>query len=297
MGALSKRVDENAALITANTSEIAAGNARIDGHDAALSDLNERVRNLEQRPQITEHQTGVRACLSQEYLFARRSIRLWPVLGESESALWEGVGDFIHETLSVSTDDVGQEDIEAVSRVLDDLPRDALCRNEVLVTFSSSAVRDSVVSHSANLAVCVDDGGKPTAGLRLEIPRELSDTFKLLSRFGTRLRARHGVGTKRHIKFDDYAGSLYSNIKLPGDETWMRVSPATAREDLAASAREESACPRKRLATKLVPGPRERLSRPPPPTSMTAGRPRRQADPGPPGKRPRWTDPGSRRGV
>ena len=166
-----------------------------------------------------------------------------------------------------------------------------------MVTFGSSAVRDKVVSHSANLAPCVDDGGKPTAGLRLEIPRELNDTFKLLSRFGTRLRARHGVGTKHHIRFDDFAGSLYSNVKLPGDETWTRVTPATAREDLAASAREESACTRKRLATKLVPGPRERLSRPLPPSTMTAGRPRSQAVPGPSGKRPRWTDPESRRGV
>ena len=168
----------------------------------------------------------------------------------------------------------------------------------------SPSVRDNIVSHSANLAPCVDDGGKPTAGLRLEIPRELNDTFKLLSRFGTCLRARHGVGTKNHIKFDDFTGSLYSNVKLPGDETWTRVSPATAREDLTASVKEENVCTRKRLATKLVPGPRERLSRPlpgplsgPPPSTLTAGRPRNHAAPGPSGKRPRWTDPESRRGV
>ena len=73
---MSKRVDENAVLIAANASEIAAGKSRTDGHDAALSDLSERVRNLEQKPQITENQTNVRACLSQEYLLARRSIRL-----------------------------------------------------------------------------------------------------------------------------------------------------------------------------------------------------------------------------
>ena len=304
MGAISKRVDENAGAIASNSSAIAGNKARIDGHDDMLANLSERMRSLEQKSQTGDNQVGVRASLSQDYLLARRSIRLWPVVGETESAIWEGVGDFIHDTLRVRTDEVGQNDIEAVSRVIEDLPRNSLCRHEVLVTFISSTVRDNVVSHSANLAPCVDDGGKPTAGIRLEIPRELNDTFRLLSRFGTRLRARHGAGTKRHIKFDDFTGSLYSNVKLPGDETWTRVSPATAREDLLASVKEENVCTRKRLATKLVPGPRERLNQPvqgpagdPVAAGLATGRPRIQASLGPPGKRPRWTDPESRRRV
>ena len=304
MGAVSKRVDENTGSIAANSSAIAGNKARIDGHDNVLANLSERMRSLEQKSHTPDSQVNIRANLSQEYLLARRSIRLWPVIGETESALWEGVGDFIHDTLRVSTDEVGQDDIEAVSRVIEDLPRGSLCRHEVLVTFTSSTVRDNIVSHSANLAPCVDDSGKPTAGIRLEIPRELNDTFRLLSRFGTRLRARHGVGTKRHIKFDDFTGSLYSNVKLPGDETWTKVSPATAKEDLLASVKEENVCTRKRLATKLVPGPKERLNIPiqgatggPVAAAVTTGRPRPQASSGPPGKRPRWTDPENRRRV
>ena len=91
---------------------------------------------------------------------------------------------------------------------------------------------------STNLATCTDHEGKPTAGIRLEIPDELADSFCLLSRFGTRLRARHGPGTKRHIKFDDYSGSLYSNVKLPGDESWTRVTVPMASDDLQASISE-----------------------------------------------------------
>ena len=50
-------------------------------------------------------------------------------------------------------------------------------------------------SSSLVLRSTFDGEGKPTAGIRLELPPELLDTVRLLSRFGTRLRARHGVGT------------------------------------------------------------------------------------------------------
>ena len=94
------------------------------------------------------------------------------------------------------------------------------------------------------------------------VTADLLDTFRLLNRFGARLRARHGPGTKRHIKFDDYSGSLYANVKLPGDATWTRVSLDMASSDLEASVREEDAKNRKRFAQKLLPGSRERLAIP-----------------------------------
>ena len=55
--------------------------------------------------------SDVRAVLSQEYLLARRSVRLWPVAGTNDQELWGAVGDFLHETLRISTDDMGQEDV------------------------------------------------------------------------------------------------------------------------------------------------------------------------------------------
>ena len=54
----------------------------------------------------------------------------------------------------------------------------------------------------------------------MEVPTELQETFRLLSRFGTRLLARHGEGTRRNIKFDDYSGTLFTNVKLPGPGLW-----------------------------------------------------------------------------
>lgn len=118
----------------------------------------------------------------------------------------------------------------------------------------------------------------PTAGTRLEIPLELRETFKLLARFRTRLRARHGLGTKRHIEFDDYLGSLFINIKLPGDESWTRVSPSMARNDLEQSIREKELINQKRLAAKLLPGPRERLNRPLPPPRSSRTRPVQESE-------------------
>ena len=67
---------------------------------------------------------------------------------------------------------------------------------------------------------------------------------------------------KRHIKFDDFRGTLFTNVKLPGDTKWTRVTAAMAREDLEASIKEESVSTQRRLVTKLLPGPRERLSKP-----------------------------------
>ena len=149
------------------------------------------------------------------------------------------------------------------------------------------------MASSSNLAGAIDALGKPTAGTRIEVPPQLDDVFRLLSRFWTRLRARHGKGTRRHIKFDDFLGSLYCNVKLPGDTDWTRVSPALARADLEASTKEVNAGTQARLAAKLIPGPRERLS-----TPVDAGTARSVVTRTRPsdetirsGKRPRWAGP------
>ena len=303
LGAISQRVGDNTAGIAANAAAISQQQSATERQREEIRKLSDRVKNLETCPAVPLNQPEKRATLGPGYLRARRSIRLWPVHGNSDNDLWGGVGEFLHETLAISDSEIGQEDIEKIDRAGES--REQPGRNEVIVTFFDKFKRDLVVSSSPALASRVDGEGKPTAGVRIEVPPELSDTFRLLSRFGTRLRARHGVGTKRHIKFDDFTGSLYSNIKLPGDESWTKVTVAMAREDLAASMHEESAHTRKRLATKLVPGPRERLARPLPISDQTtSGRlsTRRLPHPvppvaGPSGKRPRWSVPEGGRQV
>ena len=292
---LSRRIDTNDSRITSNTTAIKLQSSVADANRVDIAKLAARVDGLERdRSRVAgSMDVEVRATLSPEYMLARRSIRMWPVAGITEEELWQGVGDFIHDTMAVGIDEVGQGDIEEVKRV--DQFGVAANKSEVLVTFFDKRKRDLIMTNSPNLADRVDGMGRPTAGLRIEVPLELKDTFRLLTRFGARLRARHGPGTKRHIKFDDYEGSLFANIKLPGDQTWTRVTAGMAREDLRASLEEEGNATQKRLASKLIPGPRERLGRPmavgtttrlsraelpaPPPTA------------GPSGKRPRWSAP------
>ena len=290
LGALTKRVEDNSSRIDATQTATQVNGKAIEAHGLDISSLRDRVSALEKSGASAPGGTTVatvRASLSPDYMLARRSLRLWPIVGSSIQDIWGGVGDFIHDLLKISTADAGQDDIEDIHRPTQQ--GGGAVNNEVVVVFRDKKIRDLIMSGTVNLASAVDGAGKPTAGVRLEIPKELDDTFRLLARFGTRLRARHGPGTKRHVKFDDFAGSLYTNVKLPGDNEWTRVSPQMAASDLENSMKEENTMNQRRLASKLLPGPRERLSRPMAPISQDA---RGNDTTSPPrGKRPRWHGP------
>ena len=293
------------ARLGAVAEKVGRNTAKIDAHDKAIKlqdeintkcredllQLTDRVRVLEEGKPAAQ-QNEERVALSDDYLLARRTARLWPVVGTGLNELWGEVGEFLHGLLGIPEDDLNQNDIENIC-VATPGPFPGPVHDEVLVTFKDKKKRDLVMASSANLANAVDALGKPTAGTRIEVPPQLDDVFRLLSRFGTRLRARHGKGTRRHIKFDDYLGSLYCNVKLPGDVEWTRVSPDMARADLEASTKEVNAAAQARLAAKLIPGPRERLQAPAVHREARSviSRPRPTDDTHRVGKRPRWAGP------
>ena len=295
LGALSQRVEENTTKISQNTGDIQRHEGDINNNKSTLMQLTSRVQALEGSGPLT-HTLTARADVSHEFVTARRSVRVWPNAQGGLQDLWGDVGDFLHDTMRIPANELGQEDIEVIERVRDEASH-ANVKDEVIVRFFDKRKRDVVFTYAKHLGSSFDAEGRPTAGLRLEIPPELDDTFRLLSRFGTRLPARHGDGTRRHIKFDDYGGSLYANVKLPGDTSWTRVTPAMAKEDLEASHREENTRHQKRLASKLVPGPRERLGRPMPVVAVTTNSEGIRIVGAPaPGKRPRWAGPPGRSG-
>lgn len=100
----------------------------------------------------------------------------------------------------------GWKDLEASPRAGSVLGRSL--RRALDLLAPSGRQRDMLMLGMPNLASCADSDNRPTSGVRLEIPRELGATFRLLLRFGTRLQAQHGEGTKRHIKLDDYEASF-----------------------------------------------------------------------------------------
>ena len=263
---LTSTVESNRAEIAKSAVATERQGALLEAQRTELARMDERLARLEAGGPVSTPANcpdGNRG-KSHAYLKARRSVRIWPVNRQDEDSLWKGTGEFIHEALKIPECDVSQEDIESVVAVPDPRFPGSNVNNEALVTFFCPRKRDVLLSNSPHLSSFVDGAGRPTAGIRLEIPAELDDTFRLLSRFGTRLRARHGEGTKRHIKFDDTDASLFINVKLPGDDMWSRVSPAMAKADLTQTTREESARLMKRISAGNGQGPRQRLAAPAP---------------------------------
>ena len=165
------------------------------------------------------------------YLRARKSLRLWPILGNDKQELWTSVGNFLEGNLGLEAQ-LRDGMVDSVSRVI--IPSGPGVSSEALVVFSDSNVRDMVLGAAAKLGPFRDHQGKPTAGMRMEVPPALQQDFRVLFRYGQNLRTRHGIGTRRHVKFDDIARSLFLNVKLPGDEGWSRVNLDIAKRGLRA---------------------------------------------------------------
>ena len=167
------------------------------------------------------------------FYWSRRSIKLWPVRGETIEQLWVNTGDFLHDVLEIAENEMDQTKIEQIQRSTDQPPRaDSRIKDEIVVTFLTAAARDLVLRSSSRLSKMRDADGNPTAGVRIHIPNKLRGIFNLLERYGHFMRQKHGKGTKTHIKFDESDLSLFTNIKLPGESEWARITPAFARKTM-----------------------------------------------------------------
>ena len=100
-----------------------------------------------------------------------------------------------------------------------------------MLTFQDRYERDKVAAHAKNLAKHVDDEGFPKAGLRMEYPGHLATDFRALEMYGKYLRRTRGEGFKRNMRFCDDTESIYMDIKLPGSDDWLRITPQIAREE------------------------------------------------------------------
>ena len=152
---------------------------------------------------------------------ARKKLRFFPIPGQTNEDLLTGLDDFIINKLRIPAGVLNKEDVVYVRKVRS--AKKSKVQDELLVSFRTVQTRDLVQSYARNLSTWIGDDGKPTAGIRMEIPERLIGSFKALEEYGHAMRGKHGNGFKRHIKIDDTLLCLYLDICLPKQAEWIRV--------------------------------------------------------------------------
>ena len=204
-----------------------------------------------------EAEVGALDAREAEFMRARRSIRMWPVVEKEGLDIWGAAANFVHDCLKVPRTDIGKDDVEFISKTVPRKRRGRVANrtdgsrvvDEIIVRFKTIEARDMVMSHAYNLAPFVDDGGKPTAGVRMEIPAHLSGEFQDFQTYGKMLSDKYGKGFKRHVKFDNKERHLFMEIKLPDSEEWLLVDRSMAVENRRLVLDRSVAKTKKRLAS------------------------------------------------
>ena len=160
---------------------------------------------------------------------------MFPIGGETEEEMKSSLREFFAVKLKIPTADMLDEDVVHVRRVRQRRGRDNL--GEVIVVFSGIEARDRVTSYARNLGQYVDSKGKPTAGIRFEIPDHLTGVHKCLLQYAHALWVKHGKDPdfKRNVRFNDADMSFSLDVKLPGKLKWMTVSHERASKERKAS--------------------------------------------------------------
>ena len=162
------------------------------------------------------------------YEKARRSLRIWPLKGSSDGELLAAVQDFCSNALLLPAS--AGYGIKSVARVRSS-PRSHSFL-EVVVVFEDNYHRDRVLSSGPKLAGYRDENGRPTCGLRLQIPGHLMTQFKVLENFAFSKKKDFGGKIKKHIKFDEAGRCLFLQMKhIVDDEEWSDFSFEQARDE------------------------------------------------------------------
>ena len=162
------------------------------------------------------------------FLRARRSLRVWPIDGTSRNEMEENFKTFATQALDIPKQFVDGIVIESIKRAR--TSPGGRTHTEIIVLFAYTSDRDFVLRQAKNLAQYVDKDGLPLAGINLEIPQFLMGTFKLLNDHAYHIKRKHGKSTRKYVKFNDDAMSLFLEIRLPGSDQWIRISPELARK-------------------------------------------------------------------
>ena len=155
----------------------------------------------------------------ENYWRARRSLRIWPILGTTDSVRVALV-DFLVKRLKMDSSIAIDVDDCVVRRV--PTTKSSKVEGEVIVEFPTIALRDAVRGSAYNLA------GQAGAGIRLEVPNHLMNNFRALNQAGYRLKQKFPK-FRRNVKFDDEVCNLMMEFRTSENEAWNRLRPEQAR--------------------------------------------------------------------
>ena len=158
-----------------------------------------------------------------KYFRARRSIKIWPVIREEGEELEMAVRRFFAIKMGVPPAMARDVNIDTLRHISQ--PKKSRVQNEILVTFAEQEERDNIHSYANGLA---KSGG--AAGLRIDVPPMLKQSFRLLDEHGMTMVNIYGKGVKRSIKFDDRNRDLMMDIKLPTSDVWHNITVEQAKE-------------------------------------------------------------------
>ena len=250
------RVDDVSQAMRAMTERVESNENMIRELGAKLNEMERRQReqrtpprggsNDRRKPEIPRspsiYLAGARSLAQEdarvnEFELARRSMRIWPIAGETEEDIRKNLEDFFRGALMMARHEVDFLSIRESRRAK--ATDSAHVYDEVVVEFDCPADRDEIYRKAGKLAPYRDDNNKPTAGFRQQIPQFLMSAHKLLTETGFQLKRQHGPTLRWYIKYDEENYGLYLEVKLPGTYSWQRVSLQMAREMREEAGRSE----------------------------------------------------------
>ena len=240
---LEKLLDKKFAVLV-TSKQVDQMSARIEKNESDIQDIRKSIDDLHNKFEAGRSASEPRTPLKRmdrprrnsligpgrelSFTISRRSLRMWPIKGNNEDEMSAAYLNFIRNALRIPEKEADSMKVERIRRTR--TSPNAPAYLEACVTFRDPDDRDYVASKSVNLAMQRDKEGKPLAVIRMDVLGFLLSTFKALNNYAYIVRKRHGKDAKTYIKFDDPELNLFLEVKLPGSERWLRISPDLARE-------------------------------------------------------------------
>ena len=168
-----------------------------------------------------------------QYWLSRKRLRFFPVEGETEPEIWDSLQGFLTERMRIPGTDIQKSKITEVRRMKSGRGRRP--KDEVIVAFCDVEVRDRVATYARNLSSYIGSDGRPTAGVRPDVPSHLGGVHRALLQYGYDMRSKYGNELRRNIRFEDADHTFVIDIMIPGpnnpNNVWTTVDYDHVQED------------------------------------------------------------------